>query len=38
MGDDAACRAMDQLGQPRVGPCGVWAIEFHGEGFAAAVR
>jgi hypothetical protein len=27
-GDDAACPPTDQLGQPRVGPCDIGAVEF----------
>jgi hypothetical protein len=30
-GDPAACPATDQLGQPRVGPCDIGAIEFQPE-------
>ena len=28
-GQDAACPDTDQLGQPRLGPCDIGAIEFH---------
>ena len=28
-GDPAACPSQDQLGQPRVGPCDIGAVEFH---------
>ena len=28
-GDDAACPPTDQLGQPRVSPCAIGAVEFY---------
>jgi hypothetical protein len=30
-GNDAACPRTDQLGEPRVGPCDIGAIEFQGK-------
>jgi len=37
-GNDAACPPTDQLGQPRVGPCDIGAIEFQGGAPVAAPR
>jgi hypothetical protein len=37
-GNDAACPPTDQLGQPRVGPCDIGAIEFQGGELVAAGR
>jgi hypothetical protein len=34
-GNPAACPKQDQLGEPRVGPCDIGAIEFQGAAVAA---